>query len=155
MIVPFYAVGLIINREKLDFVPLLLCSLMMCAHNRVHYGPIVVFDCLLITQSHYHRYADVSESIELLNTCQVYSVESVSKLPILAIIFHAIYGAVCIQLTQFFLVMIVRIHVPQLIIITKSEIWTICQCLGLCNEPVICTVCFYVLLKRIYHNCKV
>ena len=40
----------------------------MCAINRVHYGPVVVFVCLHITLPHYHHSADVSEGVELL-TC--------------------------------------------------------------------------------------
>ena len=36
------------------------------------------------------------------NTCQVYAAERVCKIKtILSIIFHSIYGAVCLQLTQF------------------------------------------------------
>ena len=43
------------------------------------------------------------------NAYQVYDVECVSKIKsILLVIFHLIYGAVCLKLTQFF-VMIVRI----------------------------------------------
>ena len=44
----------------------LLCSLMMCANNRVHHGLMVVIVCLHITLPHYHHYTDVSEGIELL-----------------------------------------------------------------------------------------
>ena len=47
---------------------LLLCTIMMCEYNGVHYDLIVVFVCLRITLHHYHHYADVSESIELV-TC--------------------------------------------------------------------------------------
>ena len=59
---------------------------------------MVVFAYWHITLS---RYADVSESIELLKYLQGgHSVERVSQIKsILSIIFHAIYRAVCIQLT--------------------------------------------------------
>ena len=53
-----------ISREVWVLFLLLLCSLMMCTNNRVHYGPMAVFICLHIT--HYHHYADVSEGIELV-----------------------------------------------------------------------------------------
>ena len=43
---------------------LLLCSLMMCANNQVHYGLMVKLICLYITLPHYHHYAEVSEGIE-------------------------------------------------------------------------------------------
>ena len=47
---------------------------MMCANNRVHYGLLVCY--LHITLHHYHHYVDISEGIELANTCQAYSVSS-------------------------------------------------------------------------------
>ena len=46
--------------------PLLLCSLMMHANNRVHYVLMVILVCLHITLPHCHRDADVSDGIELL-----------------------------------------------------------------------------------------
>ena len=66
VVVPSYAVGCICIPGKPGFVPLLLCILIMCANNRVHYGPMVVFVCLHITLQHYHHYKGVFESIELL-----------------------------------------------------------------------------------------
>ena len=75
----------------------------MCANNRIHCGPMVVFVCLHFTLPHYLHYEDVSEGIELLKYlsgafCRV----CVSKIKsILPIIFYTIYGAVCIQLTHF------------------------------------------------------
>ena len=74
---------------------------MVFANDRIHYGLQVVFVCLQITPSHYHRYADLSEGIELIYN-QVYAAKCVSKIEtILAIIVHSIYGAVCLQFTQF------------------------------------------------------
>ena len=55
-----------ISRESWVLFSLILCILMMCANDGVHYGPMVVFVCLHITQPQYHHYADVSERIELL-----------------------------------------------------------------------------------------
>ena len=56
-----------------------------------------------MTPSHYHNYADLSEGSELLNVCQVYAAECVSKIKtIISIIFYSIYGAVCLQFTQLF-----------------------------------------------------
>ena len=45
-----------IFRDSWIFCLSLLCSRMMCANNRVHYDPMVVFVCLLITLHHYHHY---------------------------------------------------------------------------------------------------
>ena len=71
---------------------------MMCANDRVHYGPMIVFICyriIIIMQS----YLNV---LHFLNTRQVHSIERVFNIKsILSIIFHAIYGAVCIRFTHF------------------------------------------------------
>ena len=91
-----------ISRESWVLSHLSLCSFRVYANNRIHYGPTVVFVCLHFTLPHYHHYADDLNVLNFLNTRQVPSVECVSKIKsILAIIFHAIYGAVCIQLTHF------------------------------------------------------
>ena len=47
--------------------PLLQYSLiMMCTNNQINYGAMVILVCLHITLPHYHRYADASESTDLL-----------------------------------------------------------------------------------------
>ena len=92
---------------KLGLFLLLLCSLM-CAYNQVHYGLMVVLVHLHITLPRYHHYADVSEIIKHLSGT-------------FSIIFHAIYGVVCTQLTHVSF-MIVRICVLYFIIIIKSEV---------------------------------
>ena len=75
---------------------------MICAKPRVHYGLKVVFICLPITQSHYHHDADLSEGIEYMNSCWVYSVYCVSKInSILSFIFYAVCRAVCFQRFHF------------------------------------------------------
>ena len=54
-----------ISRKSWVLCLLLLCSLKVCANNRVHSGPMVL--CFLrITQLQYHHYADQSQGIELL-----------------------------------------------------------------------------------------
>ena len=58
---------------------------------------------LHIAPHHYHRYADLPEVIQLLKCLSdIFCPDLVSKFrSVLAIIFHAIYGAVCIKLTHF------------------------------------------------------
>ena len=51
---------------KIALFLLLPCSLMMCTHNRIHYGLMEVFICLHITLPSYHHYEDIFEGIELL-----------------------------------------------------------------------------------------
>ena len=64
---------------------------------------MVVNGYLLITLPHYHHYADLSEVTELpYCLSDIFCLECVSKIrSVLSIIFHAIYGAVSIQLTHF------------------------------------------------------
>ena len=75
-----------------------------------------------------------------------YILSSVSNIEhILLVINYSIYGAVCFKFTQF----------PRdgrenillcLIIITKSEVWTIIHCLGLGHETMVCAVCLLIFL---------
>ena len=39
-----------------------------------------------------------------------------------------------------------RIYIPCLIIIIKSEVWTITHCLGLGHETMVCAVCLFIFL---------
>ena len=87
---------------KLDFAFLntVQCYDMLTESSR--YGPMVVCGYLCITLPHHH-YADLSENIELLKCfSDIFCLEYVAKIRSdLSIIFHAKYGAVCIQLTHF------------------------------------------------------
>ena len=49
-----------------------------------------------------------------------------------------------------FLVMIERIYILYLIIIIKSEVWTITHCLGLGYETMVSAVCLSIFLGKIY-----
>ena len=69
---------------------------------------------------------------------------------ILLVIHYSIYGAVCFQFSQF----------PRdgwenilfcLIIIIKSEVWTIIHCLGLGHETMVCAVCLFIWVRS--RNC--
>ena len=46
--------------------------------------------------------------------------------------------------------MIERIYILCLIIIIKSEVWTITHCLGLGHETMVCAVCLSMFLLQIY-----
>ena len=63
---------------------------------------MVVFVCSHITLLHYHHYAEVSESIQILSgNCQVHSVECVSRISQFSqLSFMQYMGAVCIPLTR-------------------------------------------------------
>ena len=42
---------------------------------------------------------------------------------------------------------VVRIRILYLIIIMKSELWPICQYLGLSHETMVCAVCIFIFLQ--------
>ena len=50
------------------------------------------------------------------------------------------------------LMMIVRIHVLDLIIIIESEVWPIWHCLGLGHEKMVCAVCLYIFFWYILNT---
>ena len=103
------------------------------------YGSMVTLICFDITPPHYHHHIDTSESIEL----QLHSVECLLKIKlILSTIFHAIYGILFIQLTNFSYDDCENMC-TYLIFIIKSEVCTICHCLGLGNETMAYSVFLY------------
>ena len=133
-------------RENREFVFIIIVQFMMSANNRIRFVSKIVFICLYITPSHYHHCANLSEDVESINACQIYFVECVSKMRhILSVIHYTIRVAVCFQFTHF-LMMIERIYIPCLIIIIKSEVWTITHCLGLGHWTMVCAVCPFVFL---------
>ena len=94
---------------------------------------------IIIVQTHL-------KTLKLLNVCQICFVECVSKIEhILLVIHYSIYGAVCFQFTQFPRVGWENILLC-LIIIIKSEVWTIIHCLGLGHETMVCAVCLFIFL---------
>ena len=122
MVVPLYAVGFIYIPGNTVLCFLSLCSCIISANNRVHY-----WSYSLVCTLHYRiiiiMYLKV---LNFWNTCQVHSVEIVSNIrPIISINS---------------LVMVLGIRVLYLIIIIKSEVWTICHCLGLSHETMACAV---------------
>ena len=144
---PSCTVRFIYIPKKLGLCRLSLCSLMMCAYNRVHYGPMVVFLCLNIKLHHYHHYADISEGIELLKCL---SVNSVSRVCLRFSQFSQLsfmqYMGLCL-LSLHISLMIVRIRMLYLIFIIKSEVCSIRHCLGLDNETMVCAVCLFIFLQ--------
>ena len=128
VVVPSYAAGFIYIPRNLVLGFFITVQSFDLANNRIHYGPMAVFVSLHITLYLYHHYAYVSESIELMKSCHVHSVVGMSKIKS--------------NLSTNSLVMIVRIRVLYLIVIIKSEVWTI----GYCCGNGMCCMSFYVLI---------
>ena len=106
----------------------------------------IVFVCLYITSSHHHHCVNLSEDIELIKClsdifCRVCKIRH-----ILSVILYTIRWAVCFQFTHF-LVMIEIMYILCLIIIIKSEVWTITHCLGLGHKTMVCAVCLFVFFR--------
>ena len=133
--------------ENREFVFIIIVQFMMSANNRIRFVLKIVFVCSSITPSHYHHCANLSEDIELINACQIYFVECVGKIRhILSVVHYTIRGAECFQFTHF-LCDWENIYLLYLIIIIKSEVWTITHCLGLGHETIVCAGCRSVFLS--------
>ena len=132
-------------RENREFVFIIIVQFMMSANIRIRFGLQIVLVCLYSTPFHYHHCANLSEGIEL--ACQIYFVECVSKIKhILSVIHYTICGAVCFQFTHFSCDDWENIYILCLIIIIKSEVWTITHCLALGHETIVSAVCLSIFL---------
>ena len=58
----------------------------------------------------------------------------------------------CILSWRVSLLMYVRICVLYLIVIIKSEVWTISNCLWFVHETIVCTICLAIFLHNQYHR---
>ena len=58
------------------------------------------------------------------------------------------YVGLCVFSLHISFVMIERIYILCLIIIIKSEVWTITHCLGLGHETIVCAVCLSIFLWK-------
>ena len=68
------------------------------------------------------------------------------RLSILSPLSSIQYVGLCVFSLPIPLVMIEIIYILCLIIIIKSEVWTITHCLGLCHETMACAVCLSIFL---------
>ena len=105
--------------------------------------------CLYSTPSHYHHCAKLSEDIERMKClsdefCRVCKIKHISQL--FAVQSITQYVGLCVFSLPTPLVMIEIIYILCLIIIIKSEVWTITHCLGLGHETMVYAVCLAILL---------
>ena len=124
------------RRTKCDLFPLLRCSLAKCTWWS---------DCRIVIFAHY--------TTSLSSLCRRIWKYWGSKILVMYTV-----SSVCLTLSQFSqsvmqymglcvlslplsFAMIVKVCVLYLIIIIKSQVWTICHCLGLGNKTMICAVC--------------
>ena len=134
-------------RENREFVFIIIVQFMMSAHSRIRCGLQIVLDYLYSISSNYHHCANWSEGIELIKClsdifCRMCK-HNISIISLLSITQHV---GLCVFSLPIPPVMNERIHVLCLIIIIKSEVWTITHCLGLGHETMVCAVCLSIFL---------
>ena len=130
-----------------DLFSLVLCSLWSSASSRIRFGLQIVFVCLYITPSHYHHYANFIWRHWTYKMPVRYNLSSVwVRLNIFSQLSNLQYVGLCVFSLPISFVMIERIYILCLIIIIKSEVWTITHCLGLGHETMVCAVCLSIFL---------
>ena len=134
-------------REYREFVIISIVQPMLSANIRIRFGLQIVFVCLYITPSHYTHCANFIWRHWTYKIPVRYNLSSVwvrlsifSQLSIIQSV-----GLYVFSLPISF-VMIERIYLLCLIIIVKSEVWTITHCLGLGHETMICGVRLSIFL---------
>ena len=111
----------------------------MCAPVRVKY----------ITPSHYHHWANFIWRKRTYKMPVRYSLSTVwVRLSIFSQLSIIQYVGLCVFSLPISFVMIERIYIFCLIIIIKSEVWTITHCLGLGYETRVCAVCLSIFLLK-------
>ena len=133
---------------KAKFCVLYYCAILRCGqiieyiNTRWSYSFVWTSHYLIIIIIHLSEGSKPSKCLS-----GTFCFECVSKIKsIVSIVFHAIYGVVCIQLTHFSYDDC-EIQVLYLSIIIKSEVWPICHCFGLGPETIICVLCLFYNLR--------
>ena len=142
-------------RENREFVFIIIVQFMMSANIRLRFGLHIVLVCLHSTPSHYHHRANLSEGIELIKSLS-YILSSVwLRLSIFSPLSIIQYVGLYVFSLPISLVMIEIIYILCLIIISKSEVWTITHCYGVrsWNNGVRCMF-IYILIMQIYSDIR-
>ena len=83
-------------------------------------------------------------TLNLWNACQIYFVECVSKIKHIFSVFQIYHIWGCVFSVYPFPLWWLKEYTLCLIIIIKSEVWTIIHCLGLGHETMVCAVCLSI-----------
>ena len=132
-------------RENREFVFISIVQFMASANSRIRFGLQIVFVCLYITPSHYHHSANFIWRLWTYEMPVRYNLSSV-WVSIFFQLSNIEYVGMCVFSLPISFVMIERIYILCLIIIIKSEVWTITHCLGLGHETMVCAVCISIFL---------
>ena len=138
-------------RENREFVFISIVQFMMSANSRIHCGLQIVFVCLYITPSHYHHCVNFIWKHWIYKIPVRYNLSSVwVRLSIFSQLSIIQYVGLCVFSFPISFMMIERIYILCLIIIIKSEVWSITHCLGLGHETMVCAVCLSIFLYMIF-----
>ena len=125
-----------LEEQNVILFPLLLCSLVICTWWS---------DCRIVIFAHYTTSLSSScRRIWKYCTSKILVMSTVSSVCLtLSQLSHSVmqYMGLCVFSLPLSLVMIVKVCVLHVIIIIKSQVWTICHCLGLGHETIICALC--------------
>ena len=135
-------------RENREFVFISIVQFMMSANNQIRFGLKIVFVCLYITPSYYHHCANFIWRHWTYQMPLRYNLSSVwVRLSIFSQLSIIQYVWLCVLSLPISFVMTERIYILCLIIMIKSEVWTIAHCLGLGHETMVCAVCLSIFLS--------
>ena len=143
-------------RENREFVFISIVQFMMSANSRIRFGLQIVFVCLYITPSHYHHCANFIWRHWTSKMHVRYNLSSVwVRLSICSQLSIIQYVGLFVFSLPISFVMIESIYILCLIIIIKSEVWTITHCWGLGHETMVCDACLSIFLLNlgVHINC--
>ena len=134
-------------RESREFDFISIVQFMTSANSRILFGLQIAFVCLYITPLHYHNCANFIWRHWTYKMPVRYNLSSVwVRLSIFSQLSIIQYMGLCVFSLPISFVMIERVIIHCLIIIIKSEVWTITHCLGLGHETMVCAVCLSIFL---------
>ena len=136
-------------RENREFVFIIIVQFMMGANIRICCGLQIVLVCLYSTSSHYHHCENLSEGVELIKCLSDIFCRVWVRLSIFSPLYIIQYLGLYVFSLPISVVMIERIYILCLIIIIKSEVWTITHCLGLGHETMVSAVCLSLFLWKV------
>ena len=133
-------------RENREFVFIIIVQFIMSAYIRIRFGLQIVLVCLYSTTCHYHHCANLSEGIAFIKCLSDIFCRVWVRLSIFSPLSIIQYVGLYVFSLPIYVVMVERIYILCLIIIIKSEVWTITHCLGLGHETMVSTVCLSIFL---------
>ena len=127
-----------------EFVFIIIVQFMMSANIRIRFGLQIVLVCSYSTPSHYHHCALFWRHWTYKMPAR-YILSSVwVRLSIFSPLSIIQYVGLPVFSLPISIVMIERIYILSLIIIIKSEVWTITHCSGLGHETMVSAACISI-----------